>query len=98
MGWTRVKVETALRISTNVTTIRVYMEHALIERVVLIVLAMMGGQRKEMEKSVLRTSMSVKYLRILVYMELATILREVSYATVTQAGKKMKRKVFRFCF
>ena len=70
----------------NVKTIHVYMEHATIQRVVLIVLVRKGGKRKKMKTSVLRTSMNVKCMRILVYMELAMILWEVSYATVTQAG------------
>ena len=52
----------------------------------MIVLVKKGGKRKKMKTSVLRTSMNVKCMRILVYMELAMILWEVSYATVTQAG------------
>ena len=78
--------ETVLRIPMNVKTIHVSMEHATIQRVVLIVLVRKGGKRKKMKTFVLRTSMNVKCMRILVYMEFATILREVSYATVTQAG------------
>ena len=50
------------------------------------------GQRKKTKTSVLRTLTNAS-LTILVYMELATILRVVSYATVTQAGKR-KKEVF----
>ena len=82
-----------LRMSTNVKrkTIHVYMERAMIQRVVLIVLVKKGGQRKEMKTSVLRTSMSVKKMRKFVDMDLVMIQKEVTYATVTLGGKK---KVF----
>ena len=73
-------------------SILAYMELALIQKVVLIALAMKGGRRKKMKTSVLRTLTNAS-LTILVYMELATILRVVSYATVTQAGKR-KKEVF----
>ena len=75
-------------------TIPVKKEHATIQRVVLIVLVMKGGQRKAMEKSVLRTLTNASLtITILVGMETAQIQRVVSNATVTQAGKR-KKEVF----
>ena len=70
-------------------TIPVKKEHATIQRVVLIVLVMKGGQRKAMEKSVLRTLTNASQT-ILVARETAQIQRVASYATVIQAGKKKK--------
>ena len=64
-------------------TIPVKKEHATIQRVVLIVLVMKGGQRKAMEKSVLRTLTNASLtITILVGMETAQIQRVVSNANV----------------
>ena len=55
------KVETALRISSNAClTSIVAMVTAQIQMVVLNVLAMMVGRRMKVERSVLKTSMNVK--------------------------------------
>ena len=90
----RLKVATALKMSTNVKTIPANMEYAAIQMVASNVLATWDGPRMKMKRAAQKIKMSVKHLSILVYMELALIQKVVLIALAMKGGRRKKMKTY----